>query len=118
MELDEMLRQDVLDSRDVIARIEELEDDEERGMQEEGELFTLQQFANESAGYAPDWHHGETLIADSYFEEYARQLADDIGAVDSDASWPASYIDWKAAAEALQMDYTAVELDGMTFWTR
>lgn len=56
-----------------------------------------------------------TLILESTFVLYAEQLAEEIGAVDSDASWPNTYIDWEAAAEALAMDYTEVEFDGDTY---
>lgn len=71
----------------------------------------------ESAGLA-DWEYGETLIREDYFTEYAQELAADIGAVDKDASWPNSYIDWNAAADALKMDYTEVEYRGTTYYAR
>lgn len=58
------------------------------------------------------------LIADSYFTEYAREFANDIGAVADAYSWPASHIDWDAAADALKVDYSEVELLGVTFWAR
>lgn len=38
-------------------------------------------------------------------EDYAQQFAEDIGAVDPDASWPNSYIDWERAARDLFLDY-------------
>ena len=107
----------VFDSREVIDRIEELEADDSRDENDEEELAALRAFAEEAEGYAPDWHYGATFIRDSYFVEYAQELADDIGAVDSDAGWPSAHIDWPAAAEALQMDYSEVELDGISFWT-
>lgn len=133
--------EDLIDSRDVIARIDELtderdawiEDVEENGGEfdmspetdwhnantEEGcELDALQALADEAAGYAPDWQHGEALIRYSYFTEYAEQLAGDIGAVDRNADWPLSFIDWDAAAEALQQDYTEVDFDGVAYWVR
>lgn len=116
--LDELKYSDVFDSRDVIERISELEDQEQRDEEETAELAILQAFADEAEGYAADWQYGEGFIRDSYFKEYAQELADDIGAVDSDAAWPNSYIDWDAAADALQMDYTSIELDGVTFWCR
>ncbi len=109
---------DVIDSRDVIARIEELEADEERDEADNEELAALKALADEAAGYAADWEHGETLIRDSYFKEYAMELADDIGAVPREYSWPASCIDWDQAARELQMDYTSVDFDGVTYWVR
>lgn len=159
---------DIIDSRDVIARIEELENDRENapiqtacihcGQDIEGteaddewrdrgnntecpndsgeshaapegtrgelpedeaaELAALKALADEASGYAADWHHGETLIRDSYFQTYAQELADDIGAVNADAGWPNNCIDWERAARDLQMDYSSVEFDGVTYWIR
>lgn len=109
---------DVIDSRQVIARIEELESDEERTEEETAELTTLQALAAEAAGYAPDWQYGEALIRDSYFKTYAMEYAEDIGAIDNDAKWPANCIDWEQAARELQMDYTSVSFDGVDYWIR
>lgn len=59
-----------------------------------------------------------TLILDSYFEEYAEDLASDIGAIDRNANWPLNRIDWVAAAEDLQMDYSRLEVGPYTYWRR
>jgi len=59
-----------------------------------------------------------TLIRDSYFENYAQELADGIGAINSDARWPNNCIDWARAARELQADYTSVDFDGETYWCR
>jgi hypothetical protein len=143
-----MIRADTFDSRDVIARLAELEAasfdwqgpldgicstcgdtrDEHPADPEDGalvycpddlaELRKLRELAEEGETYASDWPYGATFIADDYFEDYARELAEDIGAVDRDAAWPTTYIDWPAAAKALQADYTSIELDGFEFWVR
>lgn len=81
------------------------------------ELKNLRALAEQGEGYG-DWRHGETLVNDDYFVKYAEQLADDIGAIDSDARWPLSHIDWEAAANDLKMDYTSIDFDGETFWMR
>lgn len=127
---------DLLDSRDVIARIEELEASRdafpeaadttaegggtwaEECPEDAAELAVLTALAEEAEGYAADWRHGETLIRDSYFEDYARELAEDIGAVKSDMSWPYTSIDWEQAANELKQDYTSVDFDGVTYWVR
>lgn len=120
---------DVIDSRDVIARIEHLEAEREEALGPEGsgcwsdgdeaELVALKALADEAANYASDWEHGETLIRDSYFKTYAMELADDIGALKMDnVAWPHTCIDWDQAARELQMDYTSVDFDGVTYWTR
>jgi hypothetical protein len=114
----------VIDSREVIARIEELEairDDEDgEGLDEQdvAELAALLELARQGEDYAADWRYGEVLIRDSYFTEYARELAEDIGAIDSNAGWPARCIDWEQAANELRMDYSAVDFDGVTYWVR
>jgi hypothetical protein len=140
---------DIIDSRDIIKRLDELDDElqsayetykdsvdeedkpstaltfgewldsEENTEQELTEEYkALKSFADEAEGYASDWTYGAALIRDSYFEEYAEQFADDIGAVNKDANWPTNHIDWKAAAEDLQQDYSAVDFDGVTYWVR
>jgi hypothetical protein len=135
--------QDVIDSRDVIERIAELEGEASRryddehpegiswgeiadsqaegyGLEEEelAELFALRALAVQGADYCADWEYGEALIHDAYFVTYAQELADDIGAIKSDAGWPLTYIDWVSAADALKMDYTALDFDGATYWAR
>lgn len=81
------------------------------------ELAALLALAEEASS-AADWKYGETLIRDSYFVEYAQELAEDIGAIKSDASWPNNYIDWDRAANALKADYFSVEFAGITYWIR
>ncbi len=112
--------QDIIDSRDIVARIDylltfdldELDDDERE------ELGALQKLAEEGKGYAPDWQYGATLIRDTYFKEYAQDLAEDIGAINREMSWPHDCIDWDMAADALKMDYTSVDFDGVDYWIR
>lgn len=114
---------DIIDSRDVIARLEELEarvSQENHGPVlddfEWEELQSLRSLVEEAEGYATDWLHGVTLVADDHFEDYARQLAQDIGAISAD--WPACHVDWEGAAVALKMDYVPVGFDGKTYWVR
>lgn len=107
-----------LDSRDIIARIDWLTTLDELDDDETTELAALSSLAEEGADYCPDWEYGETLIHDSYFTEYAQELAEDIGAISSDAAWPLSYIDWERAADALKVDYSALDFAGQTYWAR
>lgn len=114
---------DVIDSRDVIEAIEELEaqlDDEGANMDEDDKelLSALRALAEEAEGYAPDWHYGATLISDDYFEQYAEELADDIGAINRNDRWPLNHIDWTAAAAELKQDYTSVAFGDVKYWTR
>lgn len=128
---------DVFDSRDVIERIEELiveweqnagdtfagyvltGDDYAAGLSDDAAegLAALIEFRDQAESVS-DWQYGETFISDDYFTEYTRELAEDIGAIDREASWPLNRIDWKAAADDLKMDYTSFEFMGTTYWAR
>lgn len=134
---------DIFDTRDVIKRLESYRDaveslgfdpDNMAAILRDGsdeldaldadaleiveEFVAVEEFAEALENYAADYLHGETVISDSYFVRYAEQLADDIGAMDSDARWPSKHIDWEAAAEELKQDYTALEYHGERFWVR
>jgi hypothetical protein len=132
---------ETIDSRDIIARIEELEterdsctllrEDDDGNVTEEAdpqgwadqyredaaELAALVRLAEEAEGYAADWHHGEILIRDSYFTEYAREMLEDCGTIPRDLPWFVA-IDWEATARNVRADYTAVDFDGVTYWIR
>jgi len=107
---------DIVDSRDVIARIAELESDEARDGEDERELNDLRELARAVADYASDWEYGTTLIRDSYFVEYAQELAEDLGVIDSHATWPNDCIDWDKAARELKCDYSVVSWGGIDYW--
>jgi hypothetical protein len=123
---------DILDVRDIIERIEWLESDEAKDADEyqakeieefANELKTLMAFMDEMKGmggdeqWRGDWYP-VTLIRDSYFEDYAQELAEDIGVIPSDLQWPLTCIDWEWAARELQMDYSAFDFDGVDYWGR
>lgn len=119
--------QKIIDSRDVIARLKDLERWKPEGWQPEAESIDwdegdeyekLKPFAEEGADSIYDWHDGATLILESHFEDYARELAVDIGAARDLDSWPCNCIDWERAANLLKMDYTTLEFDGETYYTR
>lgn len=111
---------DVIDSREVIDAIAELREmiadtpDDDKA----DELAALEALAEQCEHYVDDWEVGETLVRDSYFEQYARDLATDLGAIPDTYSWPVSHIDWAEAARHLQMDYVTVTFDGITYWVR
>jgi multidrug efflux pump subunit AcrA (membrane-fusion protein) len=151
----------IIDSRDIIARIDELVD-ERRNLQDaldnaketltdaqddtsalsaedtaelqeavelaqenlngweedEGvELASLESLAEEAGGCS-GWSYGEALIRDSYFEQYAEDLAEEVGAFTGQNYWPLNCIDWTKAAQQLQQDYTSVDFDGVDYWIR
>ena len=56
------------------------------------------------------------FVRDSYFVQYARELADDIVPYAGVPRWPFNCIDWQEAADELQQDYYDVDFDGVTYW--
>ena len=111
---------DIIDSRDVIARIEELQDDDNRSEEESAELADLLKLAEEGEEASRDWRHGETLIRESYFVDYAQELAEDCGTLPRAGkdAWPLYCIDWEYAARELRYDYSAIDFAGVTYLIR
>jgi hypothetical protein len=134
---------DIIDIRDLIARIEELREERDSwvlgapdGVEtanpegwridepyDAAELDTLESFVGEMKGSGGDhqWE-GEwypvTLVRDSYFEDYAKDEAEQLDLIKDDVNWPYNCIDWTRAANELQMDYSSADYDGITYWFR
>lgn len=124
--LEDLSAEDVIDSRDLEETITELEDERAEALEDDeaswnnpdgAELLDALQ-ALRQATEDEGWHDGIGFIRDSHFEDYARGLADDIGAVNAEATWPNNCIDWERAARELQQDYSTVEIGRVTFWYR
>ena len=132
---------DTIDSRDVIARIEELEaeredlrsamDDhntdsdayeeanaalKEFDNSEEGqELISLKALAEQGEDYAPDWKYGAQLIHEDHFETAMDEMVADCYTLPKDLpSWMTITYDY----DALKQDYTAIDFDGQTYYVR
>jgi hypothetical protein len=58
------------------------------------------------------------LCPEDEFENYARELAESVGAISDTASWPNNHIDWKAAAESLRQDYSWVVINDVEYLYR
>ena len=107
-----------IDSRDILERLHELEAQDELDEDETEELDTLRDINRQGEDYASDWQYGATMIPRRDWVEYAQELAEEIGAISPDAQWPLSYIDWEEAANALEMDYSSIEVDGVEYLVR
>ena len=107
---------DMFDSREIDERIDEIESNDDADDADEAEeLDALVAFRDDCR--SSEWPYGITFIAKSYFEEYAQELAEDLGMVDRENSM-SSYIDWAAWARDCQMDYSSVVLDDCMFYFR
>lgn len=106
--LDALLSEDVFDTRQLIELIDHPQGEASRldDPDDHEELSRAYRLLAEVEPYCDDYRYGASVIADSYFQDYAQELADDCGMVDGAAGWPLRHIDWAAAAEELKQDYT------------
>jgi hypothetical protein len=113
------LSANVIDSRDIIARIEELDgiELEERTDEEREELALLQGIADDGEQNASDWHYGEMLIRDSYFAEYCEEVLKECGTLPNDIPWYVA-IDWEATADNMKVDFAEIDVDGTIYYIR
>lgn len=115
---------DVIDSRNVIERIEELQGERdsfeldgeenpeawaEQNPDDAEELRVLEALAEECEDYASDWRRGEALIRESYWEDYVQELLDMPHYL---------VIDWEATARNIAVDYAEVDFGGVTYYIR
>jgi len=116
---------DVIDSRDIIERIDELEAqlaDNEITPEELEELDILRALAEECK-HCSIWEYGEQLIRESYFTDYIEELITDCYELPKELTsgdWPYRHItiDYDAAADEAKQDYTEVDYDGVTYLIR
>ena len=114
---------DVIDSRDIIERIEELESFIEDNVNENSdditewkeELRILAELAEEGENYSPDWNYGSTLIHENYFEQYMDEMLEDCGYIPKDIP---CYLDITVNYDMLKWDYTELDFDGETYYIR
>lgn len=119
--------QEVIDSRDVIERIEELTDlisdnkklpkkKRDDLIEEETELEILIDLA-EQASDCPDWKYGASLIRESFFVAYVEEMLVDIGDLPKEIPHYI-VIDWEATAENIKADYITVDFNGVDYLIR
>lgn len=118
---------EVIDSRDIIERLEELEseysdhidnngtDEDFSNMEELEGLRTINEEWSDNA----EWEYGAFFVRDSYWQDYAEQLVRDIGDLpDELPSYIEIHIDWEGVASEIQQDYSEYDFDGVTYWCR
>lgn len=122
--------QEILDSRNVIERFQELEDILEAAGEPEAtdaereewadvaeEHTALAAFVAQGEDYE-EWTDGATLVHEEYFESYAKELAEETGIIDSSHALY-TYVDWESWADGLKEDdYEAINFDGVDYYIR
>lgn len=66
---------------------------------------------NDDTDGLSDYYQGEYDSERAFAEQYA----DDIGALDADAGWPYSSVDWEQATRELMMDFWSADAPGGVF---
>lgn len=110
----------LIDSRDIIDRIEELTeliageltpDDFLEATKEYDDLITLQ----EECEGVEDWNYGVTLIHENYFEQYIDEMLEDCGKLPKNLPF---YINIIIDYDVLKQDYTEVDFNGETYYVQ
>lgn len=72
------------------------------------------------AGIQNEISRDSELIREDCFQDYAQELAQDIGRTtgDVDEEWPLTCIDWERAASELAHDYSTIEFAGESYYVR
>ena len=140
------MNDNIIDSRDIIERIAELENELFSAYEDENtqldfddyiemvlddELHQLHIVAVELKEYCrlqddcehvPDWDYGEALIKEDHFVNYITELINDCYELPNIAlnEWPYRHIklNYEAAAQEARSDYSEVELFGQTYLIR
>lgn len=121
------LTADIIDVRDIIARVEELES-AGYGMPISGneglkrELVDLQSILDEleDGGGDEQWRgawYPVTLIRESYFVDYVQELLEDCDIIPRNLPHYI-HIDWERTARDIKVDYSEVTIDGVTYFYR
>lgn len=114
----------VIDSRDLISRIETLEEALEEPQKDivriQEELAGLLKVAEQAKGYG-DWERGEVLIREPYFVQYITELIKEYYELPKylhSDHWPFCHMkmDYEAAAEEARIDYAEVDFMGETYF--
>lgn len=136
------LTADIIDTRDIIARIEEmeslLEDMSEADREADKvsptesvtdeyhdmhcELLDLKAIMEEMKGYGGDeqWRgdwYPVTLIRESYFVDYVQEILEDCGEIPSNLPHYI-HIDWESTARDVKVDYSSVTIDDVEYLYR
>jgi hypothetical protein len=116
----------VIDSRDIIARLEELREElyeleSPEAVQEwhddnDDEYLPLVKLVKECEGCG-DWEYGETMIHRRIFVDYCRERCVDCEYIPENLpTW--IEIDWQKTADNMEQDYTTVDFDGHEYLIR
>ena len=119
--IDSLMNDATIDGRDIRDRIDELEALDAPTEEESAELTDLVAFLHEAMQYNSDADEGETIIAESYFMDYIKEIIYDcypLPAELTSGGWPYRHItiNYEAAAEEAKADYAELTFRGRNFY--
>lgn len=119
--INSLMNDATIDGRDIRDRIDELEALDAPTEEESAELTDLTAFLDEAMQYNSDADEGETIIAESYFVDYIKDMIDDCYALPKELTsggWPYRHItiNYEAAAEEAKADYAELTFRGSNFY--
>jgi len=119
--LEELASNDVIDSRDLVTLLDELEQGDEHDEEERELIKALKEIREECETCG--WTDGIGFIRDSCWTEYCREFASDVGYVKADRDGDNfnplfNCIDWDMWAEFMQQDYQAIDIGGTEYYWR
>ncbi|MAX51511.1 MAG: hypothetical protein CMH22_05985 [Methylophaga sp.] len=83
------------------------------------EYEDIEDFCEELENNSSDFKYGESIIHESYFEEYCEDFCRDCGYIaDNTPAIIENNIDWAGIAEDMKIDYAEVEYNGETYYIR
>jgi hypothetical protein len=111
----------------IITRIDELRAagaDLDTGHEDtRAEFEALVSFEAECEQYCSDWQYGDAVMSEAATREYLLDTIKEcyeLPATLTSGQWPYRHItiDYEAAIDEAMSDYTAIELEGVTFYCR
>lgn len=140
------MRQDFIDTRDLIERRDELkqsildsfietfehyedqtnnfddilfQEEEIQSWKEDwlDELEEIEEINSIEDELGSEFEYGVTLVEENYWEEYVEELLIDCGYISKDLPYWIE-IDWKETASNVKQDYTEIEYLGRTYYGR
>lgn len=114
---------DIDEDWDEISDIEDINFDEqefvEANQDEIEEYVAIRNFCNEISDYCSDFEWGASIIHEDYFEDYCRELVEDIGYLPKNLpEYIENNINWEGVADDLMVDYSEAEYNGDTYYFR
>lgn len=104
---------DYLDSRDLEEELKELEEQEDKDEIDQRRLKSLKELKSECENYG--WEYGICFIPTHMFQDYAREVAEDVGYISDENNPLLNCVDWEQWADMLEMDYSEVDFEGDSY---